>query len=70
MALLGIGCLLLAHVSVDDSYFGDIFLGLLIFGPGLGASAADRSIPGGYSSSLPTPSRRAPQNPKCGWNLA
>ena len=34
MALTGLGCLLLTQVSVDGSYFGDIFLGLLVFGPG------------------------------------
>src|SRR3954469_4182082 len=37
MALTGLGCLYLSQVSADGSYFGDIFLGLLLFGPGLGA---------------------------------
>lgn len=44
MALTGLGCLLLAHVSVDGSYLGDIFLGLLVFGPGLGAVYVAGSI--------------------------
>lgn len=44
MALLGTGCVLLAQVSVRGSYFGDIFLGLLIFGPGLGACAVAGGI--------------------------
>src|SRR5262245_6075234 len=38
MALAGTGCLLLTQVSVDGSYWRDIFFGLLIFGPGLGAA--------------------------------
>ena len=37
MALTGLGCLLLSQVSVHGSYLGDIFFGLLVFGPGLGA---------------------------------
>jgi MFS family permease len=37
MTLVAAGCLLLTQVSADGSYFGDIFLGLLVFGPGLGA---------------------------------
>jgi hypothetical protein len=36
MALMGAGSLLLTHVSVSGSYFGDIFVGLLVFGPGVG----------------------------------
>src|ERR687895_260098 len=36
MALMGAGSLLLTQVSVSGSYLGDIFLGLLIFGPGIG----------------------------------
>ena len=36
MALMGAGSLLLAQVSVGGSYFGDIFLGLLVSGPGIG----------------------------------
>src|SRR3954469_15256570 len=38
MALTALGCLLLSQVSVDGSYLGDIFFGLLVFGPGLGAA--------------------------------
>jgi EmrB/QacA subfamily drug resistance transporter len=38
MALVAGGCLLLTQVSVHGSYWGDIFLGLLIFGTGLGAA--------------------------------
>jgi EmrB/QacA subfamily drug resistance transporter len=44
MALLGAGSLLLAQVSADGSYFGDLFLGLLIFGPGLGAGTVAGAI--------------------------
>ena len=36
MALMGGGAVLLTQVSADGSYFGDIFLGLLLFGPGIG----------------------------------
>jgi EmrB/QacA subfamily drug resistance transporter len=36
MALMGAGSLLLTQVSVGGSYFGDIFFGLLVFGPGAG----------------------------------
>lgn len=38
MVLIGIGCLLLTGVSAGGSYFEDIFLGYLIFGPGMGAA--------------------------------
>jgi predicted MFS family arabinose efflux permease len=44
LALTGLGCLLLTQVSVDGSYLGDIFFGLLVFGPGLGASYVAGSI--------------------------
>ena len=44
MALLGIGCLLLTQVSADGSYFRDLFFGLLVFGPGLGACFVAASI--------------------------
>jgi EmrB/QacA subfamily drug resistance transporter len=44
LVLTGLGCLLLSHVSVGGSYLGDIFFGLLIFGPGLGASYVAASI--------------------------
>jgi EmrB/QacA subfamily drug resistance transporter len=36
MALMGTGSLLLTQVSVGGSYFGDIFFGLLVVGPGIG----------------------------------
>ena len=44
LALTGLGCLLLTQVSVDGSYLEDIFLGLLVFGPGLGAAYVAGSI--------------------------
>ena len=44
MALTAVGCLLLTQVSVDGSYLGDIFFGLLVFGPGLGAAYVAGSI--------------------------
>jgi EmrB/QacA subfamily drug resistance transporter len=44
MILTGLGCLALSQVSVDGSYMGDIFFGLLIFGPGLGAAYVAASI--------------------------
>src|SRR4051812_28097947 len=42
--LTGLGCLLLTQVSVDGTYLGDIFFGLLVFGPGLGAAYVAGSI--------------------------
>jgi hypothetical protein len=42
--LLGIGSYYLAQASVDGSYFGDIFLGLLICGPGVGLTFVTCSI--------------------------
>jgi EmrB/QacA subfamily drug resistance transporter len=43
--LLGVaGSLLLAQVSAGGSYFGDIFFGLLVFGPGLGCCYVATSI--------------------------
>jgi EmrB/QacA subfamily drug resistance transporter len=44
MTLTGAGCLLLTQVSVDGTYLGDIFFGLLVFGPGLGAAYVAGSI--------------------------
>ena len=44
MVLMGVGGLLLTQVSVDGSYFGDIFLALVIFGPGIGLSFVTSSI--------------------------
>jgi EmrB/QacA subfamily drug resistance transporter len=42
--LTGLGCLLLSQVSVDGSYLGDIFFGLLFFGPGPGSVYVAGSI--------------------------
>jgi EmrB/QacA subfamily drug resistance transporter len=44
MALTGVGSLLFSQVSVDGSYFGDLFFGLLILGPGIGAAYVVGSI--------------------------
>ena len=44
LALTGLGCLLLTQVSVDGTYLADIFFGLLVFGPGLGAAYVAGSI--------------------------
>jgi EmrB/QacA subfamily drug resistance transporter len=44
LSLTGIGCLLLTQVSADGSYLDDIFFGLLVFGPGLGATYVAASI--------------------------
>jgi hypothetical protein len=44
MLLTATGCLLLTQVSVDGSYLGDVFFGLLVFGPGLGAGYVAGSI--------------------------
>jgi MFS-type transporter involved in bile tolerance (Atg22 family) len=44
--LVGAACLVLAQVSVDGSYFGDIFIGLLLFGAGLGATFVASQIAG------------------------
>jgi len=44
LALMALGCLLLTQVSVDGTYLGDIFFGLLVFGPGLGATYVAGSI--------------------------
>jgi hypothetical protein len=41
---MGLGCLFLTQVSVSGSYFGDIFLGLLLFGPGIGLAFVTSSI--------------------------
>jgi MFS family permease len=42
--LTGAGCVLLTRVSAEGSYVGDIFFGLLIFGPGLGATYVAASV--------------------------
>jgi EmrB/QacA subfamily drug resistance transporter len=44
LTLTAVGCLVLTQVSVDGSYLGDIFFGLLTFGPGLGAAYVAGSI--------------------------
>jgi MFS family permease len=44
MALMCGGALLLTQVSVGGSYFGDIFFGLLVFGPGVGLAFVTASI--------------------------
>jgi EmrB/QacA subfamily drug resistance transporter len=44
MALMGAGSLLLTQVSVSGSYFGDIFLGLLLFGPGIGLAFVTATV--------------------------
>jgi EmrB/QacA subfamily drug resistance transporter len=44
LVLLGIGSYYLAQASVGGSYFGDIFLGLLISGPGVGFTFVTCSI--------------------------
>jgi EmrB/QacA subfamily drug resistance transporter len=44
MALMGTGSLLLTQVSVGGSYFGDIFFGLLLFGPGVGLAFVPATV--------------------------
>jgi MFS family permease len=44
--LIAVACLLLTQISVDGSYFDDIFLGLLLFGAGLGATFVASQIAG------------------------
>jgi EmrB/QacA subfamily drug resistance transporter len=44
MALMGVGSLLLSRPSVDGSYLGDLFFGLLVFGPGIGLAFVTASI--------------------------
>jgi EmrB/QacA subfamily drug resistance transporter len=44
LVLFGLGCLYLAQVSADGSYFGDVFLGLLVCGVGAGLSFVTLSI--------------------------
>jgi EmrB/QacA subfamily drug resistance transporter len=46
MSLVGLGCLYLTRVSVEGSYFADVFLGLLVFGLGLGATFVASQIAG------------------------
>jgi EmrB/QacA subfamily drug resistance transporter len=44
MVLMGAGSLLLTQVSVGGSYFGDIFFGLLVFGPGVGLAFVTATV--------------------------
>ncbi len=44
MALMSVGSLLLTQVSVGGSYFGDVFFGLCVFGPGVGLAFVTASI--------------------------
>jgi EmrB/QacA subfamily drug resistance transporter len=44
MTLMGAGSLLLTQVSVGGSYFGDIFFGLLVFGPGVGLAFVTATV--------------------------
>jgi EmrB/QacA subfamily drug resistance transporter len=44
MALMGAGALLLTQVSVGGSYFGDLFLGLIVFGPGIGLAFVTATV--------------------------
>jgi EmrB/QacA subfamily drug resistance transporter len=46
MILVGAACLVLTQVSVEGSYLGDLFLGLLLFGAGLGATFVASQIAG------------------------
>jgi EmrB/QacA subfamily drug resistance transporter len=43
-ALMAAGSLLLTQVSVSGSYFGDIFFGLLVFGPGVGLAFVPATV--------------------------
>jgi EmrB/QacA subfamily drug resistance transporter len=44
MLLMGGGSLLLTQVSVAGSYLGDIFFGLLVFGPGVGLAFVTATV--------------------------
>ena len=44
MFLMGGGSLLLTQVSVGGSYFGDIFFGLVVFGPGIGLAFVTATV--------------------------
>jgi MFS family permease len=44
MGLMGVGSLLLTQPSVDGTYFGDIFFGLLVFGPGIGLAFVTATV--------------------------
>jgi EmrB/QacA subfamily drug resistance transporter len=44
LALIGAGSLLLTQVSVGGTYFGDIFFGLLVVGPGIGLAFVSATV--------------------------
>jgi EmrB/QacA subfamily drug resistance transporter len=44
LVLVGAGLLVLTQISVNGTYFDDIFFGLLVFGPGLGATFVAASV--------------------------
>ena len=44
MTLMAAGSLLLTQVSAGGSYFGDIFIGLLVFGPGIGLAFVTATV--------------------------
>jgi EmrB/QacA subfamily drug resistance transporter len=44
MALMGAGSLVFTQVSVGGGYFGDIFFGLLLFGPGIGLAFVTATV--------------------------
>jgi EmrB/QacA subfamily drug resistance transporter len=44
LGLMGLGSLLLGQVSAHGTYLGDLFIGLLVFGPGLGAAFVAASV--------------------------
>jgi fucose permease len=44
LLLMGAGALLFTQASVGGNYFGDIFFGLLLFGPGIGLTFVTASI--------------------------
>lgn len=44
LALTAAGCLALTHISVGGNYLDDMFLGQLLFGPGLGATFVAASV--------------------------
>jgi EmrB/QacA subfamily drug resistance transporter len=46
MVLVGAGSLSLTQITADGSYFGDVFLGLVLFGAGLGATFVAAQIAG------------------------
>jgi EmrB/QacA subfamily drug resistance transporter len=44
MVFMGLGSLLLTQVSVSGSYFGDIFVALLVVGPGIGLAFVTATV--------------------------